>query len=159
MSMRNPYPPRKGDSRDAPPSWVPEVLKDIPAIIGDETKSELLVQRAQLIGDKIKNDVTTSQVRNIFGPVRQIQLRWRSDTPPDEAEKAFRQVMLLRPKLAYQAKRVNKAGLYDLEKILGAAIEEVGRAQDLRNRHDRFRRFVEFFEAILAYHTAAGGKS
>ena len=155
MSARN---FERGAPRDAAPSWTPGVLKDVPAIIGDETQSELLVKQAQLIGGKIKSDVTTSQVRNIFGPVRQIQLRWRAETPQNEAERAFRQVMLLRPKLAYQAKRANKSGFYDLEKILGAAIEEIGKARDPQERHARFRRFVEFFEAILAYHTAAGGR-
>lgn len=158
MSMRDPYPPRRGDARDAAPSWTPDVLKDVPAIIGNEKSTDLLIQLARLIGERIKSDVTTSQVRNIFGPVRQIQLRWRADTPQEEAEQAFRQVMLLRPKLAYQAKRMNKPGFYDLEKILGAAIDEIGKAQDLKERYARFRRFVEFFEAILAYHTAAGGK-
>jgi CRISPR-associated protein Csm2 len=155
--MRDQYPP-KSDARDAVPSWVSDVLKDVPAIIGDETQSELLVQQAKLIGNKIKNDVTSSQVRNIFGPVRQVQLRWRETTPQDEAEKAFRQVMLLRPKLAYQARRTNRAGFYSLEQILSTAIEEINKAKDLTQRYAHFRRFVEFFEAILAYHTAAGGK-
>lgn len=95
MSMRDRHPSKSG-TRNAVPDWVPDVCKDVPAIIDDETQSELLVLRAKLIGEKIKSDVTTSQVRNIFGPVRQIQLRWRGNTSQDEAEKAFRQVMLLR---------------------------------------------------------------
>lgn len=158
MSMRDLHQARGGSSRDAGVPWTADVLNDVPAIINDETKAELLIQRAKLIGDKIKGDVTSNQVRNIFGPVRQIQLRWRSETSPEEAEQAFRQVMLLRPKLAYQAKRANKAGFYGLAKVLGTAIEEIGKSRDYRERYARFRRFVEFFEAILAYHTAAGGK-
>ncbi len=158
MSMRNPYPPKGGGPQVQAPSWTDEVLRDVPAIIGNENQTELLIKHAKKIGTTIKDDVSTSQVRNIFGPVRQIQLRWRMDTPDSEAEKAFRQVMLLRPKLAYQAKRTNKPGFYDLEKILGTSIEEVGKGKTAKERYERFRRFVEFFEAILAYHTAAGGK-
>lgn len=158
MSMHNPSPPRGSSSQAQTPPWTDEVLKDIPEIIGDDSKTELLIKHARSIGEGIKDDVSTSQVRNIFGPVRYIQLRWRADTPEAEAEKVFRQVMLLRPKLAYQAKRTNKPGFYGLEKILGKSIEEISKGKDAKERHERFRRFAEFFEAILAYHTAAGGK-
>lgn len=140
-------------------SWVSGTLAKIPEIIAKEEAAKLLNEEAKRIGEGLKDDVTTSQVRNVFGVVRALQLRWREDTSADEAQKVYRQVVLLRPKLAYQAKRDNKPGFRELEKILGTAIDEIGKASTDAERYQRFRRFVEFFEAILAYHTAAGGKS
>ncbi len=140
-------------------SWVSGTLAKIPEIIAKEEAAKLLNEEAERIGKALKDDVTTSQVRNVFGVVRALQLRWREDTPAGEAQKVYRQVVLLRPKLAYQAKRANKPGFRELEKILGTAIDEIGKASTDAERYQRFRRFVEFFEAILAYHTAAGAKS
>lgn len=124
-------------------------------IIKDEP--QLLVLTAQAIGKQMaEQKVTTSQVRNIFGPVRVLQLRWRVKDS-QEADDVFRQIMLLRPKIAYQAKRT--ANLAMLRDVLDAAIEEIGKAETREERFIRFRRFVELFEAILAYHTAEGGKT
>lgn len=124
-------------------------------IISDEP--QLLIQTARAIGKQMAEQrVTTSQVRNIFGPVRVLQLRWRVEDSQD-ADDVFRQIMLLRPKIAYQAKRT--ANLAMLRDVLDAAIEEIGKAGTRKERFTRFRRFVEFFESILAYHTAEGGKT
>jgi len=121
-----------------------------------EDDAKLLVVTAKAIGEQMAAErVTTNQVRNIFGAVRQLQLRWRSKDAPD-AEAAFRQVMLLRPKIAYQAKRT--ANLANLKAALDEAIDTVGAETDKETRFVRFQRFVEFFEAILAYHAAAGGR-
>jgi CRISPR type III-A-associated protein Csm2 len=52
--------------------------------------------------------------------------------------------------LVYLAAREPKLAV--LEKYFGAAIDEIGNATDEHERRIRFKRFVEFFEAILAYH-------
>jgi CRISPR-associated protein Csm2 len=63
----------------------------------------------------------------------------------------MRRLLLLQPKLEYQARRQKEVkGLKD---VLILAIEQV------KGNRERFVRFVEFFEAILAYHVAAGGKT
>ncbi len=121
-----------------------------------EDDAKLLIETAEAIGKQMADDrVTTNQVRNIFGAVRQLQLRWRFQDAPD-ADKAFRQVMLLRPKIAYQAKRT--ANLANLKTALDEAINTIGAETDKEKRFMRFQRFVEFFEAVLAYHAAAGGR-
>jgi CRISPR-associated protein Csm2 len=139
-------------------AWVDATLAKIPDIIEKDEMVQVLVDQANHIAEEVHHDVTTSQLRNIFGPVRNIQLKWRKDSSEEEAVQSFREVMLLRPKLAYQAKRANKSGFYDLEKVLSTAIEEIGKTDDIEERYERFRRFVDFFEAILAYHTYYGGK-
>ena len=114
-------------------------------ITQDEPK--LLVGQAEEIGRALSGTLTKSQIRNIFGTVRQIQMNWT-----EEAQKAasYRQLLMLKPKINYQAARTRE--VKPLADVLDKAIDYV---EDSRVR---FGRFVDFFEAILAYHTAEGGK-
>jgi CRISPR-associated protein Csm2 len=109
---------------------------------------EMLVDEAKEAGQTLaQQDLTKSQIRNIFGTVRQIQLNWPRSISP-EAEKArVRELLLLKPKLAYQAARDPK--VKPLADVLDLAIDQVG------GKRERFQRFVELFEAILAYHTSS----
>jgi CRISPR-associated protein Csm2 len=129
-----------------------------------EGDPEELVGRAKEIGRALAGSLKTSQIRNIFGTTRQIQMRWppepkdRSDLEPEElaklqelADQGWRQLLLLIPKLRYQAGR--KSEVKPLADVLEPAIELV------QGERSRFQHFSEFFEAILAYHTASGGKS
>lgn len=111
----------------------------------------LLVKKAEEIGYALKkSDLKSAQIRNIFGTVRQIQASWPLVSDPEAERAAYRQLQLLKPKLAYQAARNQPVkGLAD---ILTPAIDDVGADRE------RFQHFVDFFEAILAYHVAAGGK-
>lgn len=113
---------------------------------------ETLVKWAEDIGKAIARQVTSSQLRNVFGTARQIQLRW-----PSDSDAAYRDAVLLRPKLGYFAKRERGRGMEDLRRILTPALEEMSRSTDPKERQNRFNRFVEFLEAIVAYHKAYGG--
>ena len=108
---------------------------------------KLLVEQAREIGMALSNSLTKSQIRNIFGTVRRIQMNW---TGADETAASYRQLLMLKPKIQYQAARTK--GVKPLADVLDTAIDHVG------NDLTRFGRFVDFFEAILAYHTAYGGK-
>ncbi len=115
---------------------------------------EVLVDTAKSIGERLAKPLTTSQIRNIFGEVRRIEMDW----PPTkgDAGDAFRRVVLLQPKLAYQAKRERGRGVEELQQVLDPCIDEIRKARP-EDRRLYFQRFVDFFEAILAYHKAAGG--
>jgi len=126
------------------------VRDDLTKII-DDGDTALLVQRAEEIGKSLARQLTTSQIRNIFGTVRQIEMSWSPQATEREQQWAARQFMLLKPKLAYQAKRERGRGVEQLAEVLIPAIDMVG------GDRERFQRFVDFFEAILAYHTAYGG--
>jgi len=91
-----------------------------------------------------------SQVRNVFGAVRRIEMNWREDASAEEQKAAYRELLLLQPKLGYQSERVK--AVKPLADVLVTAIQQV------EGKRDRFQRFVDFFEAILAYHKAAGGQ-
>ena len=112
---------------------------------------ELLVREAEQAGRTLaRQKLTKSQIRNIFGTVRQIELSWPTSASEEEQKARIRELWLLKPKLAYQAKR--QSAVKPLADVLDVAIDQVD------GRRDRFQRFVELFEAILAYHTSFGGK-
>lgn len=103
-----------------------------------------------------KYRLTTSQIRGIFVTVRQIEMDWlrpdRSEQPADAAARerhALRELTLLKPRMAYQAARERGRGVEELRQVLAPAIDLI------ENDRQRFKNFVDFFEAILAYHRAA----
>lgn len=110
-----------------------------------------LVDTAQMVGTVLARQLTTSQIRNVFGEIRRIEMIWREQ--PDEA---YRRFVLLQPKLAYQVRREKGAGVEEFRSVLDPCIEIVRKAP-AEKRKVYFARFVDFLEAILAYHKAAGG--
>lgn len=131
---------------------------------------EALVTWAESLGRglALTERLTTSQIRSFFGEVRQIQSIAESQVsragvidaqpagPARLSDSIHRKLILLKPKLAYQSQRDKEnrkgEGVLRLSEVLTPAIDLIERDPQ------RFRRFVEFFEAILAYHKAAGGK-
>ena len=104
---------------------------------------EILVKEAAQLGERLARNLTTSQIRNIYGAVKKMQMKG--------GELDTHKLLMLKPKLAYAAKR-HGGGVETLKDVLTQAIGHVG--NDLK----RFNRFVDFFEAILAYHKDAGGR-
>ncbi len=124
--------------------------QDRQAIIVDGD-SALLVSKAQEFGaDFARGDMKSTQIRSVFGTVRQIQASWPAYATDDEVRLAYRDLQMLKPKLAYQAARNN--GVSPLRNLLTPMIDEVGMDRT------RFQNFVDFFEAVLAYYKAEGGK-
>jgi CRISPR-associated protein Csm2 len=116
-----------------------------------QDEPQLLVDEAEQAGKKLADKrLTKSQIRNIFGTVRQIQASWPATIGPEDERARIRELLLLKPKLAYQAKRQEQ--VKPLADVLDVAINQV------QGQRVRFQRFVELFEAILAYHTRYGGK-
>ena len=120
---------------------VEAVKKDLPEILAGDSKK--LVDDAEELGKylaqrrgKIK-EMTTSQIRNIFSEVKGMR----------EFDKY--EMDLLLPKLAYTARHEE---VKDLQEVLDEAIRKVG------DDKEKFERFRDFFEAIVAYHRKWGGK-
>ena len=124
-------------------------------IIADPNGTEVLVREADKLGkDLAKNRLTTSQIRALFGEVRQIEAQWQME---NQRQKAERRLILLKPKMAYRSKRERGRGVKDLVAVLDPAIDIVIKEKDSQKKQANFQRFVDFFEAILAYHKAHGG--
>ena len=114
----------------------------IKIIIDGDTKK--MVEKSKILGKHLKEEgLTTSQIRNVFGAVKKMEMKGFQE----------KELLLLKPKLAYASSRPGaKLGTKDLRTILSRAIDYVG------DSPERFENFCNFFEAILAYHRAAGGK-
>ncbi len=120
---------------------TPEIIQSY--ITKDDT-AEKMVKDAEKLGNYLKeNKVTTSQIRNAYGNMKKLEMSgWNNRTR--------REVLLLKPRLAYAAGRHGN-GLTQLKKVMDSAIDAV-------SDEASFQRFCQFFEAIVAYHKAAGGK-
>lgn len=137
------------------------MAKSVPAAdlqrIIERGDAETLVNTAQRFGTELSKDdqLSKSQIRNIFGEVRQIEADWQS-AESTHATANMRRLLLLKPRMAYQRAREKRTE--SLMTLLTDAINLIAKSNDPKEQYLRFRYFVEFFEAILAYHTAAGGK-
>lgn len=120
---------------------------EIKSFIQRDDTAKQMVKFAEDLASRIK-DVTTSQIRSVYGTVKKLEMQ------SDFTEKSYRELLLLKPKLAYARKRSQKERIFqELENALSVAIDSVDVKQP-----ETFKRFCNFFEAILAYHKAASGK-
>ncbi|MEN3001500.1 MAG: type III-A CRISPR-associated protein Csm2 [Armatimonadota bacterium] len=141
--------------------WMREKKVEIrlKTAFGDDVGSaQELVNLAREVGhEAFKQGLTTNQIRNIFGIVK----GWERDylrfsggqinqdpNPP----RLRQELIMLNPKLVYAASRHDKQGTWLFVLTLQNALEEVLSKSNLR---EGFRRFVDFFEAILAFHKEA----
>ncbi len=119
----------------------------------DSIGNELVNFAQQTAQTLVKNNLTRSQIRNIFAEVRKIETLWEGT----QKSEALRRLNMLKPKLYYQTARTESVNV--LKDVLCAAIDEINNAPDDTERNKRFHRFVDLFEAILAYHRSEGGKN
>lgn len=103
-----------------------------------EGDTDALIGYAEAVAkEAFEADLGTTQVRNIYGVVKQMQV---------QAEPDYAQLTLLIPKLLYVAAKQSALGT--LAAVLSEAIQMV------EKESERFERFCDFFEAIVAYHYA-----
>lgn len=128
-------------------SWIND--KIVPeTILFAEKFAEFLSKGKKEGRDIIYAEMTTSQVRKFFGEVKRLQM-----TDFDESK-----FVMLKPKLAYavgRAKKNVRAQNYNIarfEEVISEAIDTVLNNKTEKARQDAFKNFVDFFEAIVAYH-------
>jgi len=128
-------------------------MADIKTIMTADPSGAGLVESAKSTAERlVKDGLTRSQIRNIFTEVRRIEALWDLDQG-----KALRRLSMLKPKLDYQSARSSQVNY--LAEVLGQAIDQVNAAGEPDQQTERFQRFIELFEAILAYHRALGGRN
>ena len=90
---------------------------------------------------------TRTSVRRLYGEARRIDFLLDQDRA-----RALRRARLLEPRLVYQTKRAQreKQNLGEIASALIAMIRQL-KHDDPHEEEQRFRRFVEFFEAVVAY--------
>ncbi len=95
--------------------------------------------------------LSTNQIRNVFGEVKRIEMALQKDEWDKEIETSF---ILLRPKMAYAAKRDKTVPAECLYKIVKASVESVSKQSTDADKKNQFVNFSKLFEAIVAYHRA-----
>lgn len=106
---------------------------------GEESRE--LVEIAEALGCYLaKNKLTTSQIRNVYARVKEGLGREEID--------------MLRPLLAYAAAR--HSSVKPLQRVLDKALQKIPREEE--NYKKYYKKFRDFFQAILAYHRYYGGK-
>jgi CRISPR-associated protein Csm2 len=132
--------------------------KDVEKWVNNGPTPEM-IDKVDHFGERIGKDlkksnkkderVTTSQIRQIFSKMKSIEAKG-FDNPGQRLE-----FMMLKPYLAYAAKRHDKIGLNELKERLTCGIDTV--LVEESGQEQRFKNFCKLFEAILAYHKAHGG--
>jgi CRISPR type III-A-associated protein Csm2 len=111
---------------------------------------ETLVAEAKNLARKLHiNDSTKTQIRKLFGTLRQIERSWPTRVEEDDEiqqlDDAYRQLVLFGPRLAYETSR---------HESLGSIAETVQEGIKYVDKNDRrtMLRLVQFFEAVVAYY-------
>jgi CRISPR-associated protein Csm2 len=104
------------------------------------------VKKAKDYGKQFANDgLSTSQIRNVFGEARRIQLNGFSDQVSS--------FLLLKPKMAYAVKRDQTQSRIPISfyEFFVTAYNSVD-TDNIEKGTVHFKNFMELMEAVLAYH-------
>lgn len=120
--------------------------------------ARVIVDWADVLGKQLAYErLTTSQIRNVYGTVKQIQMSWEQNP-----SQAFKEAILLIPKLHYQVARQSEKNrglaLHSFERVMVPALKLLAESEGEAERLTRFTNLADFFEAILAYHKKYGGR-
>ncbi|WAR43653.1 type III-A CRISPR-associated protein Csm2 [Methylomonas rapida] len=119
------------------------MTNEVSSFIQRDDTAKKMIEFADKLALAIK-DVSTSQIRNAYGTVKKLEMQ------TDFTEKSYRELLLLKPKLAYARGRT-EFKKRDTFKLLEDALSQAIDAVEVKDR-ETFKRFCNFFEAILAYH-------
>jgi CRISPR-associated protein Csm2 len=125
-------------------------LQEAIEIMGNDQYNEILIPNrkdenkfiaaTQKLVRAYKNDISTSQLRNIYSRVKNIK---------DDNYKEF---YLLRPKLAYVSGKADRYGIKKLIALLDNLISQI-------DSKEKSKQFKYFFESVIAYHKFYGGSN
>ncbi len=140
-------------------TWIETGLDEPGIDYADKLGLDLCDKRSKNDTYPGNNAMTTSQIRNIFGEVKRIQAKSTADKNQKETkldDKTKADFMLLRPKMAYAEARVTAKSRDSKIKKFREVMDEAHKY--VNGNRDNLSRFVDFFEAVLAYHKFYGGK-
>jgi len=106
-------------------------------------------EKEEVISSNKDACLTTSQIRNVFGELRRIQL--------NGYVKEKTTFLLIKPKLAYAVKRHKKKGLDMFYKLFCDAYDAIDFSDDNKGEI-HFKNLMNLMEAVLAYHKYHGGR-
>lgn len=112
------------------------------------------VKAARNMGEKLASKgVSTSQIRNVFGEIKKIQALGVAN------EKGKSRLYMVGPKLAYAIGRLDSKRDSSKAEAMGELLQNVESAVSWIEKDDnskRFNHFVDYMEAVVAYHRYNG---
>ena len=102
-----------------------------------------------------RNAVTSAQLRNVYSEIKRIETKLDGEDLSAAWEAQQASVLLLRPKIAYNAARVlaknDRSKIKAFREVFETALTHV-------NTYPEFERFSQFAESVIAYHKVYVGK-
>lgn len=122
------------------------VLKNIEIAINKEKdkRGDVFIKCAENFGEVLKG-VSYSKIRKVYNEAKRISREKFCD------ETIYR-LKVLKSLIAYTEGRFNELRKVKFSEVLSRAINEA------EKNEDNYRRFFDFFQAVIAYHRAKGGK-
>jgi len=122
-------------------------------IYNNEKTLNNLIDYIDKFAKELHSDVKTTQIRKFYDKLRSLELKLEKSKLSNQKKEELNEqvrigVLSLKPLLAYAVGRNQKLG--GLVDVLNAAIDKV-------EDYDDFKKFVEFFQTIVAYHKYYGG--
>lgn len=118
-----------------------EVINYAEALAGN------LIERRENRSIIKEKSFSTSQLRSFFSEIRRIELKG--------FEKSKSNFIMLKPKLAYAVARNKSKASEKKYKLFKEVVESLLKKVDSK---EKFKNFVLFMEAVVAYHKAFGGE-
>lgn len=116
-----------------------------------QVKPEDINDIARKEGEKFARRIKTNQIRNIFSTVEKIRSDFKKENKV--TDEIRRQLIMLRPKLAYAVGRNEEVRpfqeLFD---------EAIGKVLESQNPEEALKNFFFLAEAVVAYHKYYGGR-
>jgi len=120
-------------------NWLNDQKIDI---ILKKSDIKRFIDLSEEFGKNCKNKkITTSKIRSIFDSVKKLK----------SYDESKNELYMLLPKLAYAKGKDTKHTLDEFQEVMDKLIRKIDSEQELKN-------FKDFFEAVIAYHRAEGGK-
>ena len=145
---------RKIRPSDFKPKWIKEGIDDDCIQFMEDFGFMLCDKRDERDRFPGRSAVTISQIRNIFGEVKRIEVKL--DLEGNKWPGLRQSFRMLKPKIAYSAARVisrrRSSKMNEFKDLLEKAHSAVG------DDHNTFFRFSQLLEGIIAYHKVYGGK-
>lgn len=148
---RGGYPPRGGqnEQQDTEVRRIREAISKLPSF--DLYQPADMVKDALKLSQVISDDLKNTQLRRLYGMVKRIESIRRASKAAERDQETRDQLELLRPRLFYAAGR--QPGVRPVRDIMDEAITSVNKQQKPENYQKAFQRFIDFFEALVAYST------
>ena len=100
--------------------------------------------------------IKTNQIRNVFSHISSIKMDFKANKKYND--KISNDLIMLKPKLAYASGRQSGRDKRNYEVFMNTLWKAVDGVINSRDQDKAFENFLNFVEAIVAYHKYHGGQ-